>query len=143
MAQISQTYNYSDIDFIYKLNPNTGDISTKKGINAVKQSVLNILRTNYGERPFNPHFGANLRSFLFENINYVTAAAISSQVELAITNDEPRVKVLNVNVKTFPDRNDVQITVTIQIISTGATTDISTTLERLRWVIIEELMHQN
>lgn len=132
MPQISQTYNYSDIDFIYKLNPNTGDISTKKGINAVRQSVLNILRTNHGERPFNPYFGANLRSFLFENINYITAASISSQVKLAIANDEPRVKVLNVNVRTFPDKNDVQITVTIQVVGTGGTTDISTTLERLR-----------
>ena len=132
MAQIAQSYNYSDVDFIYKLNPNTGDISTKKGINSVKQSVLNILRTNHGERPFNPFFGANLRSFLFENINYITAAAMTSQIKTAIVNDEPRVKVLNVNVKTFPDRNDVQITVTIQIVSTNQTVDVSTTLERLR-----------
>ncbi len=132
MAQIAQTYEYSDIDFIYKLNPNTGDISVKKGINAVKQSVLNILRTNHGERPFNPEFGANLRAFMFEPINYVTAAVISSQVKTAITNDEPRVKVLNVNVSAFPDRNAVDITVTIQIVSTGSTEDITTTLERIR-----------
>jgi len=132
MAQIAFQNQYSDIDFIYKLNPNTGDISTKKGINSVKQSVLNILRTNHGERPFNPYFGANLRSYLFENINYVTASMIASQVKNAIANDEPRVKVLNVNVKTFPDRNDVQITLTIQIIGTNSSMDISTTLERLR-----------
>ena len=132
MARISFQNQYSDIDFIYKLNPNTGDISTKKGINAVKQSVLNILRTNHGERPFNPYFGANLRSYLFENINYATAVIISNQVKNALANDEPRVKVLNVNVKTFPDRNDVQITVTIQIIATNTSVDVSTTLERLR-----------
>jgi phage baseplate assembly protein W len=132
MAQIAFQNQYSDIDFIYKLNPNTGDISTKKGINSVKQSVLNILRTNHGERPFNPYFGANLRSYLFENINYATAVIISNQVKNALANDEPRVKVLNVNVKTFPDRNDVQITVTIQIIATNTSVDVSTTLERLR-----------
>lgn len=132
MAQIAFNNNYTDLDFIYKLNPNTGDISTKKGINAVKQSVLNILRTNHGERPFNPFFGANLRSFLFENINYATAVIMSSQIKTSILNDEPRVKVLNVNVKTFPDRNDVQITVTIQIIAMNTSVDVSTTLERLR-----------
>ena len=87
MARISFQNQYSDIDFIYKLNPNTGDISTKKGINAVKQSVLNILRTNHGERPFNPYFGANLRSYLFENINYATAVIISNQVKNALAND--------------------------------------------------------
>jgi len=132
MAQIARQNEYSDVDFVYKLNQNTGDISTKKGINAVKQSVFNILRTNHGERPFNPYFGANLRSFLFENITPITAAAIASQVENAIKNDEPRVKVLNVNVRTYPDKHDVRITVTIQIVSTNTVTDVETTLERIR-----------
>lgn len=132
MARIAQTYDYSDMDFVYKLNPNTGDISMKRGVNSVKQSVLNILRTNHGERPFNPYFGANLRSYLFENINYVTASLIADQIKIAIKNDEPRVKVLNVNVKAFADINEVQITVTIQIIGTNESIDVSTTLERLR-----------
>jgi phage baseplate assembly protein W len=132
MPRIAYEKQYSDLDFIYKLNPNTGDISTKKGINAIKQSVFNILRTNHGERPFNPFFGANLRSFMFENITNITAAAIASQVENALKNDEPRIEVLNVNVKTFPDNNDVQITVTIQIIATSEVTNVETTLERIR-----------
>ena len=132
MPRIAYEKQYSDLDFIYKLNPNTGDISTKKGVNAIKQSVFNILRTNHGERPFNPFFGANLRSFMFENITNITAAAIASQVENALKNDEPRIEVLNVNVKTFPDNNDVQITVTIQIIATSEVTNVETTLERIR-----------
>ena len=132
MPQIAQSTAYTDLDLLYKTNPNTGDLSVKKGINSVKQSVLNILRTNHGERPFNPTFGANLRAFLFENINHVTAASIASQIKTAITNDEPIVKVLNVNVKTFPDNNNIQITVTIQIVSIGEVVDVDATLERLR-----------
>jgi len=132
MPLIAYEKQYSDLDFVYKLNPNTGDISTKNGINAVKQSVFNVLRTNHGERPFNPFFGADLRSFMFENITNITAAAIASQIENALKNDEPRVEVLNVNVKTFPDKNDVQITVTIQIVSTSEVANVETTLERLR-----------
>jgi len=132
MAEITRELPYTDLDLVYKLNPNTGDIGVKTGINAIKQSINNILKTNHGERLFNPYFGANLRQFLFENINNVTAAAICSAVELAIKNDEPRVKILNVNVQTFADNNDVQITLTIQIISIDTTIDVSTTLERIR-----------
>jgi phage baseplate assembly protein W len=132
MALIAHKQIYSDLDFIFRTNVNTKDVSVTKGVNAIRQSVLNILRTNHGERPFNPFFGANLRSFLFENITTITAAAIASQIKNAISNDEPRVKVLNVNVRTFPDRNDVLITLTIQIISTSSILDVETTLERIR-----------
>ncbi len=132
MANIAYENEYSDIDFVYKLNPTTGDISTKTGINAVKQSVLNILRTNHGERINNPTFGANLRAYLFEPINKITATMISTAIKLAIANSEPRVNVLNVNIRSNHDRHRINITLTIQIISTNQTVDIATTLERLR-----------
>ena len=62
MAQIARQETYKDVDFTFKQNPNTNDIGIKKNNESIKQSVLNILRTNHGERPFNYNFGANLRS---------------------------------------------------------------------------------
>jgi phage baseplate assembly protein W len=129
---IARNTPYSDLDFSFKTNPNTKDVGIKKNTNAIKQSVLNILKTNHGERPFNYYFGANLRSFLFENISSITAANISSAIKNALRNWEPRVEVLNINIKTIPDDNDVYITLTVKIVSTNEITDISTTLERLR-----------
>ena len=123
---------YKDLDFLFKVNPNIKDMPVKKGVNAVRQSIMNILNTNWGERPFKPHFGANLRSYLFENMNNITAAAMASSIRLAITNYEPRVKILNVNIKTRPEYNEVVITLTVQIVSTMESFDISTSLERLR-----------
>lgn len=35
----------------------------------IKYNLINFLLTNHGERVFNPRFGANLRSLLFEEIN--------------------------------------------------------------------------
>jgi phage baseplate assembly protein W len=121
-----------DLDFGFNINPNVGDIGRQKNVNAIRQSVLNILKTNHGERPFNPLFGANLRSFLFENIDGISIVAIADAVETAIKNDEPRVKVLNVVVKSNSDNNEVDITCTIEIISTGNTITVSTALERIR-----------
>jgi len=132
MAQIARQETYKDVDFTFKQNPNTNDIGIKKNNESVKQSVLNILRTNHGERPFNYNFGANLRSYLFENMTNITAAQMSTSVSTALANHEPRLEVLNVNIQARAMENEVTITVTGMVRSSNEVLDISTTIERLR-----------
>jgi phage baseplate assembly protein W len=132
MAQIARQETYKDADFTFKENPNTNDVAIKKNNEAVKQSVLNILRTNHGERPFNYFFGANLRSYLFENMTNVTAAQMATSVNNSLRNHEPRIEVLNTNIQARADENEVLITVTGRVLSSNEVLDISTTIERLR-----------
>ena len=128
----SRSVEYSDLDFIFKSNPNTRDLGSKKNINSVKQSVLNILNTNHGEKVFEPLFGANLRQFLFENSGILTSIAITDSIKEALANWEPRVKVLNVKVNNKPDLNKIAITIAVRIISTNEVENITTSIERLR-----------
>ncbi len=132
MAQIAIPATYKDLDFSFKQNPNTNDVGIKKNNAAVIQSCLNILRTNHGERPFDYNFGANLRAYLFENMTNVTAANMATNIQVALKNYEPRIEVLNINVKAQAAENDVFITVTGRVKSTNQIIDIATTLERLR-----------
>ena len=132
MAQIARQETYKDLDFTFKQNPNTNDVGIKKNNAAVIQSCLNILRTNNGERPFNYNFGANLRSYLFENMNQITAANMASSINVALKNYEPRIEVLNTNIQSQPDDNEIYITITGRVKSTNEIVDISTTIERLR-----------
>ena len=132
MATIARQETYKDLDFTFKQNPNTNDVGIKKNNAAVIQSCLNILRTNNGERPFNYDFGANLRSYLFENMNQITAANMSTSINVALKNYEPRIEVLNTNIQARADDNEVYITVTGRVKSTNEIIDISTTIERLR-----------
>ena len=132
MATIARQATYKDLDFSFKQNPNTNDVGIKKNNAAVIQSCLNILRTNHGERPFDYNFGANLRAYLFENMNNVTAANMATNIQVALKNYEPRIEVLNVNVRAQAAENDVFITVTGRVKSTNEIIDISTTIERLR-----------
>ena len=132
MAQIARQETYKDLDFTFKQNPNTNDVGIKKDNASVIQSVLNILRTNYGERPFNYNFGANLRAYLFENMTQITAANMSTSINTALANWEPRIEVLNTNIQAKADENEVFITVTGKVISTNEIIDIATTIERLR-----------
>jgi hypothetical protein len=132
MAQIARQAQYKDLDFTFKQNPNTNDVGIKKDNASISQSVLNILRTNHGERPFNYKFGANLRSYLFENMTNITAANMSTSINTALGNWEPRIEVLNTNIQAKADENDVFITVTGRVKSSNEVIDIATTIERLR-----------
>ena len=132
MATIARQETYSDLDFTFKQNPNTNDVGIKKNNAAVIQSCLNILRTNHGERPFNYKFGANLRAYLFENMTQITAANISTSINIALKNYEPRLEVLNTNIQAKADDNEIFITVTGRVKSNNEIIDIATTIERLR-----------
>jgi phage baseplate assembly protein W len=132
MATIARQELYKDLDFTFKQNPNTNDVGIKKNNDAVIQSCLNILRTNHGERPFNWNFGANLRSYLFENMSNITAANMSTSINVALKNWEPRLEVLNTNIQARADDNEVFITVTGRVKSSNEIVDITTTIERLR-----------
>ncbi len=132
MATIARQETYKDLDFTFKQNPNTNDVGIKKDNASISQSVLNILQTNHGERPFNYNFGANLRAYLFENMTNTTAAMMSTSVSVALANSEPRLEVLNTNIQAPAGSNNVTITVTGRVKSSNEIVDIATTIERLR-----------
>lgn len=108
---------YSDLDFRFILNPNTGDIALKKDAEAIKQSIMNILMTSRGERPFNPEFGGNLRAYLFENFDVVTQAAMESVIVNSLRNYEPRVRVDNIIISDLSYRNALNISIDFTILS--------------------------
>ena len=57
---------------------------------------------------------------------------ISTSINTALKNSEPRIEVLNTNIQANADSNEVRITVTGRVKSTNEIIDISTTIERLR-----------
>lgn len=124
---------YSDIDLSFDAHPNTGDVAKKIDIQAVKQSVRNILLTNKGEKPFDPNFGGGLRSFLFENFNVISVAALKTKIRIAIENYEPRVNITSIEVFDQPDNNAIRVIVDFTIKSPEGTSDsVELVVERLR-----------
>jgi len=122
---------YKDIDLSFAKRPDN-DVYKKTDAAAVKQSVKNILMTNYAEKPFVPQFGANLNNFLFNLDTEFDDDLLEEAIAQAIDDFEPRARVLNVDVKTRPDYNSVDVTVTFQVISTSDTLSINLNLTRLR-----------
>ena len=55
---------YSDFDLTFIANPNNKDITIKKDIAAIKQSVKNLILTHKGERPFQPYLGSTVNAIV-------------------------------------------------------------------------------
>lgn len=125
--------DYTDVDFSFRVNPATNGLLLKRGEEAVKQSVLNILLTGRGEKPFQPTFGTRLRELLFEPFDAALAAVIEEDIRLTLGNFEPRLRVEEVIIDDQPDRNALRVTVSGEIISPEpAEIQIQFIVERLR-----------
>lgn len=122
---------YSDIDLSFAKKSN-GDIFKKTEAAAVKQAVKTLIQTNFGERPFNYYFGANIRALLFEPVTPDTIAEIDINIRLAIQNFEPRAELLDVRVLDEIDKNSVNVSVRFKVISTNEVVEIKTAFSRLR-----------
>ena len=70
---------YADIDLSFANKP-SGDIFKKEHAAAVKQSVRNLLMTNFSEKPFLPRYGGNLNSFLFSLNTEVDELALEEKI---------------------------------------------------------------
>lgn len=65
----------------------------------IRQSILLILKTAKGERVMRPDFGAGLQRAAFETIDSATKAMVKHYVEEALIRFEPRIDMLEVEVK--------------------------------------------
>ena len=80
-----------------------------------KANLVNYLLTNKRERVFNPNFGADLRSLLFENIVDSTQDDIKVQIQDAIGLFFPTVEIKEIEFINEADRNTTTFNLTYQI----------------------------
>lgn len=123
---------FSDFLLDFKRNPHTRDLVRVTNEQSIINSVKKILKTNNFEVPYAPYFGANIYRYLFEPFTPTTEMEIKNEIKFAIEAFEPRVELLDVVVNGDPDRNALDITVTVSIINNPAPITISTTLVRIR-----------
>ena len=127
----SRAVDYLDIDLTFAKRP-SGDIYKKRDAAAVKQSIKNLLLTDFYEKPFQPFFGGNLRAMLFELADEDTEDEVEENIINAINKYEPRAEILTISVNVLPDQNDMRVSVYFKIISTEETVTFTTNLSRLR-----------
>jgi phage baseplate assembly protein W len=124
---------YKDLALSFEKNDNTKDVIVKKDIEAVKQSVRNLILTNHYERPFHPEIGSNVTAILFEPMNPITANSLTRVIEETIVNFEPRARLVSVDARPNLDRNAYEVTISFYIRNIpGELVQLNTLLERSR-----------
>lgn len=117
MAEITRISRaFKDISLSFQPHPVTGDLPVLKNERAIMRSVRNIVQTIPKEKFFNPNFGSDLRGLLFEQLDFAVADAISDQIITSVNNFEPRVENVGATVNPRPDQNELEVTVTYDII---------------------------
>jgi|APCry1669189567_1035234.scaffolds.fasta_scaffold06496_2 phage baseplate assembly protein W len=100
--------------------------------NAVRQSITNLVLTNYGERLFQPNVGGNVNDSLFEFADAITAQNLTYDIRTTIQNFEPRANLLNVVVYPSPDKNSFVVNIVFSIINSTTPVNINLTVSRAR-----------
>ena len=107
---------FKDISLSFDMHPVTKDILVLKNEDAIRRSIRNLVQTIPSERFFNPTIGADVKTSLFEFVDFVTASVLEQQIKIAIENYEPRVENPRVVVNPRPDLNAFEITITFTIV---------------------------
>jgi phage baseplate assembly protein W len=88
--------SYSDLPFFLSKNSFTEDFNLTKNLNAIKQSVKNLILTNYGERKFNYRLGGNIYDKLFENYSYEVVSQLQTSIGGTIQEYESRIELTQI-----------------------------------------------
>lgn len=123
---------YTDIPFFLSKNSFTGDLNTVKDLNAIRQSIKNILMTMQNERPFDYFFGASLHGNIFDNYNIDLVLDIQSKISGNIRRYEQRVNLNDVRVLNDPKNNSINVIVDFYIPALGINDIITIDLLRTR-----------
>ena len=108
--------SFKDISLSFDPHPVTKDLPILKNERAITRSIRNLVETIPTERFFNSLLGSDVRSSLFEFVDYGTASIVQTQIETTIENYEPRVNNVQVEVDPQPDNNSFEVTVKFDII---------------------------
>jgi len=98
---------YSDID-IELTKQTDGDITKKTDLEAVKNSLNNIINTSKGSRRMLPEFGSDIHKLLFEPLDEITAHRIGENILNAIKMWEDRIDIIGFHVHANEDNNQYE-----------------------------------
>lgn len=132
IALSAKTKKYKDIDISLQTFSDTGDIYLKTDASSVKQSIRNLLLANKLSKPFNPKYGADLQSLLFDLSTGNSDYDIQRKITNAINIYEPRAKIKSIKVTTSPDQYTARVRLEFGIVNTPTIDIIETTISRLR-----------
>ncbi len=123
------TPKFVDLDFNFMFHPRTHDVTKKTDVNAILQSLKNLIKTKNFESPFHPEIGCQVNSLLFEGNTTSTKSSMERSIKYVIGNFEPRVELIDVIADSY--EKQVSIELTFKILQTDTVYTANFNLERI------------
>ena len=92
----------SDIEINLSKNRFTHDIGLLHDSYAIRQSLMNIILTIPGEKPFSQNFGTSINDSLFDNFSPMASGILEIELKDIIKLFEPRVEVYQIIINDSP-----------------------------------------
>jgi phage baseplate assembly protein W len=131
-APLTQRVVYSDFFTDLDKHPIRSTVLRKTNVDAVKQSLRNLMLTDRGERLFQPNLGGNIRAMLFENITPQTFLTMQEHIRDVIEAHEPRADVIDVVIAQTSQEHEVQVTIVFRVVNVQEPVTLELLLERVR-----------
>ena len=96
-----------------------------------KYNLINFLLTDPRERPFNPNFGAGLRSFLFEQLGTNTSEDLQTMLISQIESNFPNVNIVNLTVTSDVNIGAINIEFSYNIRNTKESDEVLLTIQNV------------
>ena len=121
---------FKDISLSFKRHPITHDILVLKNNDAIKKSIINLVKTNFGERVFNNSLGCDVTKSLFEvNSNLQSIGEIlSDDIRTVVLNYEPRIKINKISATAVESNYSISIYIEYVIVGQNVEENIEFTL---------------
>lgn len=108
---------YKDINQILKNNDNNRYIQHTTSVEAIKNSLRNILLVSRGTLPGDPDFGSDLSRILFNPLDGLTKNIQESFIREAVYRYEPRVRIQNIELFQAPEHHRVDVSIEFEFIN--------------------------
>lgn len=97
-----------------------GGLAMTRAEKDIEASIVVILRTARGERVMRPEFGSSIHDFVFAPNNATTAGLLAYHVREALARWEPRIELMDVDVRPNLDRtNELLINIEYRVKDTN------------------------
>ena len=90
-------------------------LSRQEDERLIKNDILQLLLTVPGERVMRPDYGVNLRNFVFEQMVDNRIMSLKNEIQVQITNQEPRVNIESIVIETDDDNNQMKISIVVSL----------------------------
>lgn len=131
LTKLKQVF-YSDFADSFQQSPFSGDLAIVTNENSVKQSLRNIVSTIAGDRPYDNQIGRLGDYQQWELINDLSGQLMANDLKKTITQNEPRIQLLDVLVNPNPTNEYYIVSIYFYLVNNPQQLSLDVLIKRVR-----------